>query len=1211
MVEITEEFLKTIATQHNVSEEELHTLHLALAGQTAEKIADTLGNIKASAVRKRLKSVYEKFGIPPEGTAGKLEVLRGLLKEQYQSFQDVQPSREGQSKPVSEYGEAPDVAVFYGRAEELRTLEAWITEDRCRLVAILGMGGIGKTSLSVKLAQIIEGQFEYVIWRSLKDAPPFKQILNSLIQFLSNQQEIDANFPETITDSITKLLEYLRRHRCLLILDNVESILQEGQTGVYREGYEGYGELFRRVGESSHQSCLIITSREKPRPLAALEGEELPVRCWQMHGIEDASGQAILKAKGLRISGAEAQVRELIRRYAGNPLALKLIATTIQELFDGNLAEFLKEETIAFNEIRVLLDQHFDRLSSLEQSIMYWLAINREPVTVQELLDDIIPPILKTRLLEALTGLAGRSLIEKTLEKPAASFTQQPVVMEYMIERLVEQICDEISHQNFHLLHSHALIKATAKDYIRESEIRLILQPIAANLTARFSKAEIGNWATQTLAALKQRSLPARNYAAGNIVNLLCQLGLDLTGYDLSDLVIRQAYLQGISLPHVDFSNSDLSQSTFSEPFSSALSLAFGLDGNLLAVGDANGVICLWKVSQFQQFSVCKGHANRVWSIVFSPDGQLLASGSEDKTVRLWNPITGECLKTLQEHTSRVWSVAFSPDGRTLASGSDDQTIKLWDVQTGECLKTLKGHQNWVCSVAFSPDGQRLASGSEDQMIKLWNVYTGSCLRTLQGHTKRVSSVAFSSDGQRLASGSEDQTIKLWNASTGEYLRALEGHRDRIWSVAFSSDGQALASSGEDKTVKLWNLTTGECFKILGHTSRVWSVTFSPDGQTLASSGEDKTVKLWNPSTGECLKTLKGYTNKVWSVAFSPDNQTLASAGEDQTVKLWNSTTGECLQSLEGHTSRVWSVAFAPQYCANSPGGQLLASSSDDQTVKIRNLKTGNCKTLSGHTNWVFCVAFAPQGYANSPDSQLLASGSEDQTIKLWNPTTGKCLQTLHGYNGKVWSVAFSPVGVSLPSGIGAMLASGGENQTIKLWNPTTGEHLKTLEGHTNRVWSVAFSPDGATLASGSEDQTIKLWNPATGDCLRTLKGHRDRVWSVAFSPNGQMLASGSDDQTVKIWHTDSGECLNTLVGHTNWVRSVAFSPDGQILASSGEDEIIILWNLKTGQSLKRLKSPKLYEGMNIIGVIGLTEAQKAALRALGASDGESLIPLA
>ncbi|BAZ10952.1 WD-repeat protein [Calothrix sp. NIES-4071] len=52
-----------------------------------------------------------------------------------------------------DWGEAVDVSVFYGRAQELATLEEWIINDNCRLIVLLGMGGIGKTSLSVKLAQ--------------------------------------------------------------------------------------------------------------------------------------------------------------------------------------------------------------------------------------------------------------------------------------------------------------------------------------------------------------------------------------------------------------------------------------------------------------------------------------------------------------------------------------------------------------------------------------------------------------------------------------------------------------------------------------------------------------------------------------------------------------------------------------------------------------------------------------------------------------------------------------------------------------------------------------------------------------------------------------------------------------------------------------------------------------------------------------------------
>ena len=70
-----------------------------------------------------------------------------------------------------DWGEAIDVSLFYGRTEELTTLEEWIVTERCRLVAVLGMGGMGKTALAAKVAAQVQHEFEYVIWRSLRNAP--------------------------------------------------------------------------------------------------------------------------------------------------------------------------------------------------------------------------------------------------------------------------------------------------------------------------------------------------------------------------------------------------------------------------------------------------------------------------------------------------------------------------------------------------------------------------------------------------------------------------------------------------------------------------------------------------------------------------------------------------------------------------------------------------------------------------------------------------------------------------------------------------------------------------------------------------------------------------------------------------------------------------------------------------------------------------------
>jgi WD40 repeat protein len=1077
-----------------------------------------------------------------------------------------------------DWGEAIFHSVFYGRTEELNTLEQWILNEHCQLVAILGIGGIGKTALSVKFAQQIQGNFEYVIWRSLREAPPVKIILSNLIQFLSDEHQTEGNLPESFSDRVSRLIYFLQNHRCLVILDNAESILRSGsRAGLYPEGYEEYGELLRRIGEATHQSCLLLTSREKPREVALLEGQALPVRSLPLNGLKMAEGQEILKLKGL--SAAEDEWKVMVERYAGNPLALKIVATTIQDVFNGNVTGFLQQDTYVFGDIHDILEQQFERLSDLEKDIMYWLAINRESITLAQLRDDIISPVPQAKLLEAVQSLGRRSLIEKT----GSLFTLQPVVMEYVTSSLIEKVCEEIVTQNIDLFTSKALIKATAKEYVRDTQIRLIIKPVIDGLLTGFrSKKNLENHLAQILATLREISPLEQSYTAGNVFNLLCHLETDLSNYDFSYLTIWQADLQNVKLHNANFAHTHLAKSVFIETFGGIFSVAFSPNGKLLATGDTNGEIRLYEVANSQQLMTCKGHTGWVWSVTFSPDGQILASGSNDQTIKLWDISTGQCFKTLEGHNGGVRSVTFSPNAQILASGSDDQTVKLWNTSTGKCLKTLQEVGCNVWSVAFSPKGNVLATGNDDYKVRLWDINTSSCIHTLEAHTQRVYSVAFSPDGNTLASGSHDQTVKLWDTSTGKWIKTLQGHTDLVHSVTFSADGSALVSCGDDQTVRVWDFVSGQCLKTLqGHKSRVWSLAICINQNICASSSDDQTVKLWNISTGRCIKTFQGYNNGIWSVAVSPtDNNLLASGSNDQTATLWNITTGKCLKTLQGHGRRVTSVVF-------SHDSHLLASGSEDQTIRLWDLSNSKClKILKGHSNRVTSVTF-------SADSYFLASGSDDQTIRIWDITTGQCLNILREHSGRTWSVAFSPDG--------HVLASGSHDRTVKLWDVRTSKSFQTLQGHTDWIYSVTFHADGCTLASGSGDQTIKIWDVSTGQCLRTLQGHTNTVYSVAFSSDGRMLASGSGDQTVKLWDVNTGSCLRTLSGHTRWVWSVTFSSDGQTVVSCSEDETIKIWDVQTGECLKTLRSKNPYEGMNITSISGLTESQKDTLKALGA----------
>lgn len=285
-----------------------------------------------------------------------------------------------------------------------------------KIVMLHGMNGIGKTTLALQLIKNIQNKFDYIIWQSLRDSPPLKTIKTRIIQFISNQNSTLE------TSENSHLLENLRKHRCLIILDDIQTIFSSGKLAShYIPEYENYSQFFQLIAQLSHQSCCLIISREKLREIST--GKNKSATSLHLKGLDKEAVTKILKDQDLQV---DKQWQKLIDFYQGNPTWLNIIATTINDLFSGNISELFQYDPLFLDaDIKELLHQQLSRLSEVEKQVISHLATTTEPVTISTLLDNLQIPA--SDLFNIIKSLQRRSLIEKQEN----NFTLLPVLKQY------------------------------------------------------------------------------------------------------------------------------------------------------------------------------------------------------------------------------------------------------------------------------------------------------------------------------------------------------------------------------------------------------------------------------------------------------------------------------------------------------------------------------------------------------------------------------------------------------------------------------------------------------------------------------------------------------------------------------------------------------------------------------------------------------------
>jgi WD40 repeat protein len=340
---------------------------------------------------------------------------------------------------------------------------------------------------------------------------------------------------------------------------------------------------------------------------------------------------------------------------------------------------------------------------------------------------------------------------------------------------------------------------------------------------------------------------------------------------------------------------------------------SYSSDGQLLAVGLAQGALRIWQLSTGElklKEPTVPGHTGPVTKAAFSADGELIGSISgtlsPDRALKVWRTSDGALLhssaRNVQDGSRK--SFAFSPDSAIVAltGGSMASQIYLLRASDGNQLRTIEPAD--ATALAFSPDGTLLAGtpyciGCVPQAVRVWRVADGTELPGFgDADDHGGGDVVFSPDGTLLAATSPGNrwpapaAVSVWKVADRSLVWRVPGADPSLApnepeSAAFSPDGALLAlGSYQSARLRVYRASNGTPVGDFPATG-VRGVAFSPNGALLAAAG-DEGLRLWRVSDWSLFGEIPG---QFTAVAFSPDGHTLLVAARDGVLRLFCSVS--------------------------------------------------------------------------------------------------------------------------------------------------------------------------------------------------------------------------------------------------------------------------------------------------------------------------------
>jgi RNA polymerase sigma factor (sigma-70 family) len=486
--------------------------------------------------------------------------------------------------------------------------------------------------------------------------------------------------------------------------------------------------------------------------------------------------------------------------------------------------------------------------------------------------------------------------------------------------------------------------------------------------------------------------------------------------------------------------------------------------------------LCVWEIETGRWTSRITASAHPISGLVFSADGDhLISAGNryfEEPGRDLWKSVpelqvwdlrTGNMQRDVAlGKLEAISSIALSRDGSFLVSLHPDRLI-AWNMPGWNLRRMIPidpvSPQTGNVGLALSSDNRSVAVYRSNK-IRLWDIATGKALiDDLDSHTSAIRSVTVDPAGRMIATGDSGGQTRLWDARLGKYIGSPGVKSSGVLgSLKFSPNGVDLLVTANHRDVEtdriggkvcLWDTIRKEFRFELKFDDPVFAAAFSPDGSRVAiadwrndrrpinhdlSKPLTNSVRIIDARTGEKKLELSGLTGSTHAVGFASDGRSLATLTLDGVVRFWDPATAR-------------------------------------ETRQVR-VPVGR---------WLHDIAIAP-------DLSSAVVCDYLEPVKIYDLKTGDLRQSLKVANGFGIHACFSPDGRMVASALQMNDRTNGMGQSIRLWRVDDGQEVLQLEPGYPHVFSMAFSPDGKSLVTGMNDTTTLVWDVSAAYVAKPAK---------------------------------------------------------------------------------------------------------------------------